>query len=174
MLHEKRHVLQILEHTALSPYDVSAGGARVGWSGDDGPNVLWRTRANIQNGLYNHFWAGPDGAPGKVGINDDAATGDTETDELDEFIAGPGDTVVQGSDDVDLDPDGDGISHLVPTDPDPAPNAFDGSIVDNQAKACETSPQDTFREFDWGSPGKQHGPDLSAQNSYEEINSYGD
>ncbi|MGQ9652328.1 MAG: hypothetical protein ACUVXJ_19725, partial [Phycisphaerae bacterium] len=170
VLHEKRHVLQKLEHDALNPYDVSLNGARVGYSWcANGTTYLERTRVNIQNGLYNHFWAGPDMSPGWADHDDD---NDQEWDELDEFIAGPGDTVV--GNDEDLDPDDDFVSHLVPTDPDPYPTIGDGELTEKQAEARETSPQDTFREYDWGSPGKQHGPDLATPNDRLEMNRYDD
>jgi hypothetical protein len=170
VLHENRHVLQKLEHDALIPYNVSLNGARVGYSWcANGTTYLERTRANIQNGLYNHFGAGGDMSPGWADHDDDK---DQEWDELDEFIAGPGDTVV--GDDEDLDPDDDFVSHLVPTDPDPDPTIRDGELTEKQANAREISPQDTFREHDWGSPGKQHGPDLATPNNRLEMNRYDD
>lgn len=141
-------------------------GARVGWSWANAGAPIRRTRANIRAGLYNHFQAGADGQPGVAGVDDD---GDGVVDELDEFIAGPGATVV--GDDADLDPDGD-LWGAVPTEPDPN-QAADGDGVtaafndfgwiDNgnsgatgsQPNRAETNPEDNFANVDWGDPGKQ-------------------
>lgn len=179
VLHENRHVLQCIEHDALNPYDVSAGGSRVGYSVSTNGFLIPRTRGGVQNGEYNHFRAGPDDQPGDAGKNDDPLR-DNEIDERDEFLAGPFDPSIpldQGSvvgDDEDLDRDGDLVSHLVPTDPDADPNVPDYQLWEKQADARETSPQDTHRQVDWASPGKQHGPDLDTPNDLSEINRYDD
>lgn len=163
LLHEARHVRQVIDHNRLNPYNVSVGRARIGWSFSDGGVPLQRTRANITAGLYNHFTAGPDGRPGRAGVDDD---GDGLIDERDEFIAGLGDTTV--GDDTDLDPDGDRINVG-----DPHPNVAE-PLVEPQAEAAETNLQDGMREHDWGNPGKRHGPDLAAFNADGEINAYND
>ncbi len=188
ILHEARHVTQVIEHNGLNPYDVATlGGARIGWSWCDMGMVFKRTRANIEAYGYNHFQAGPDGEPGTAGEDDDNPP-DGEIDELDEFIAGLGDTVV--GDDVDLDPDGDGWG-VVATEPDPNQNADGDGITpewnnggwqDNkvsgpkgsQSNRAETSPQGQFAEDDWGDPGKQHGLEHATQNADGEYNDYRD
>lgn len=176
LLHEQRHVVQVLEHNALNPWNVAVGGARIGWSFADNGVPLGRTRANIQAGRYNHFRAGADGGPGVAGVDDD---GDGTIDELDEFIAGPPNPAIPGDagsvvgDDLDLDRDGDCISPLVPTGGDPNPNTAE-ELVESQANAAETNPQDGLRQLDWGNPGKQHGPNLIVPNADGELNRYDD
>lgn len=176
ILHERRHVQQVLEHNALMPFDVSVGGARIGWSFTDNGSPIRRTKTNIADLKYNHFRPGPDGQPGLAGFDDNF---DHLIDNTLEYVAGPPDPLIANdvgsavSDDIDLDRDGDLISHLAPTDPDPSPTVFNDNI-EPPAKAAETNPQDNYREHDWANPGKQHGPDLPARNLDGEINSYVD
>ena len=118
-------------------------------------------------------------------VDDD---GNSVIDDLSEFIAGTGGTVV--GDDKDLDLDGD-FWGLVATEPDPdqtrdgdgvtvewnkfgwIDNEFSGQ-VGSQSNRAETTVQDSNRLLDWGSPGKQHGPDLATPNADGEINRYDD
>lgn len=130
VLHEKRHVLQVQEHNALGPWNVALNGARIGWSFFDNEVKIIRSRTNLQNSIYNHFGPGPDGQPGIGGIDDD---GDGLVDEIDEFMAGPGDTTV--GEDIDLDPDGD-LWGDVATDPDNDQTIRD-SWIESQADEAE-------------------------------------
>jgi len=184
--HETRHVTQVIEHNGLNPHNVSTpAGAKVGWSWANAGAPILRNAANIQAARYNHFQTGPDGQPGNAGADDD---GDVTVDELDEFIAGPTNTVV--GDDIDLDPEGD-FWGAVGTEPDPNQGADgDGATaswnnfgwIDNnvsgangsQANRAENTNQDQFRLHDWADPGKQHGPDLAVPNPDGEINAYTD
>jgi hypothetical protein len=129
LLHENRHVTQVLEHNALNPWDVSVGGARIGWSFSDNAAPQLRTRANIQAGRYNHFQAGPDGQPGVAGGDDDGdwvrggadampgvAGVDEDGDGQADDVAGPWATpeVNQAN---GVDDDGDGVVDDGPADP---------------------------------------------------------
>jgi hypothetical protein len=169
---EQRHVKQVEEHDALNPYSVSRGGQFNGYS--------WGTARTVQeiaNLMYNHFRVGPDGAPGQHNVDDDS---DGTTDNEPEFVAGPPNPSIPNDagsvvhDDEDLDRDGDQISHLVPTDPDPYPTSPDFDLPEAQARAAMPHLQDGHRTLDWGDPGKMHGPDLSTPNARGELNAYDD
>jgi hypothetical protein len=189
ILHEARHVKQVIEHNGLNPHNVAtASGAKIGWSWCTiHAVVIARNRANIQAARYNHFQTGPDGKPGKAGFDDDS-DGPIDEFDLDEFIAGPDDTVTE--DDIDLDPDGDNWG-TVPTEPDPNQNADGDGVTpewdnpgwqDNrfsgdkgsQSNRAETTLQGHFAQYDWARPGKQHGPDLATENADGEYNRYDD
>jgi hypothetical protein len=132
---------------------------------DDRDGVVDDTAAHAA-GRPEPFGAGDDHDLNNDGVPN---AGEPNVDELDEFIAGPGDTVV--GDDVDLDPDGD-LWGAVPTEPDPN-QATDGDGVtaawngfgwiDNgnsgatgsQPNRAETNAEGTFVNVDFGDPGKQ-------------------
>lgn len=124
--HENRHVKQISDADALlGGLNGKAGSIwNKGWSWNTGPN--------------NHWTLGPDGKPGKAGVDDDA---DGKTDE-DTDLSEIG---FAGSDDVDLD-----------TDDNDVPNSWEPDTIEGQAGDAETIAEDTHLAQDWGNPGKQH------------------
>jgi len=55
-----------------------------------------------------------------------------------------------GSDDVDLDVDGNEVADALAYD------ALGANAIEDDAGNAETSPEHIYASVDWGSPGKQH------------------
>jgi hypothetical protein len=144
--HERRHVQQHIEWSAAIGRVINDASANslLTWA--------WVAAADAN---YNHF----------RDLNGNGTPNDWSHDNN-----GDGDTDDQGENE-NLDRDGD----CVPNWQDSAPGTT--SIPDESERlpeAAEAVEQDTFREMDWGSPGKQHGEDLAAPNARGELNAFDD
>ena len=102
--------------------------------------TIWASGWSFNFSPDNHWSLGPDGQPGKAGVDDD---GDSTIDERgDNSEVG-----FAGSDDIDLDMNGNEVADSL---------GYDGLGIETDAANRETSPEDTYWMLDWGSPGKQH------------------
>ncbi|MCH7697127.1 MAG: hypothetical protein IIB73_12755 [Proteobacteria bacterium] len=103
-------------------------------------STIWASGWSFNFSPDNHWSLGPDGQPGKAGVDDD---GDQTVDERSDNS----EVGFSGSDDMDLDVNGNDIADTL---------GYDGLGLETDAGNRETSPEDTYWMLDWGNPGKQH------------------
>jgi hypothetical protein len=124
------------------------------------PGTCWQNGWSWNVANHNHWGVGPDGQPGRAGVDDD---GDGTVDN--QRTDGPGEMGAAGSDDVLVESAVPGIARpthwptawgAVPAGAAPAGGFIGGHPIEQQAFQKETGSRHEVARQDWGDPGKNH------------------
>lgn len=147
VLHETKHTRQIADADPVV-------GIR--------PGTCWKNGWSWNVANHNHWSVGPDGKPGRRGVDDD---GDGTIDN--QITTGPGEMGAGGSDDVNLEAPNPASVTLptsdwptawgpIPAGAGPGGSYIGGDHIEQQAFQQETSAEHALARQDWGHPGKNH------------------